>query len=122
MTRNKFESDICNKIGTKYKYESLKLRYVVSHTYTPDFIDETNKVIIETKGRMLGKDRAKMIEVRKQNPGWRIIFVFQDPNKKISSSPKSKSYREWAEKNDFEWILGADILSGTVKLDDFLCS
>lgn len=98
---SKFEKTVEKKVGLD-KNDSFKLPYVTEHTYTPDFVDEETKTIIESKGYFDAKARSKMIAVKKQNPGWKIVLVFQNPNNKISKKSKT-TYAEWAKKNGFDW-------------------
>ena len=100
--RNEFEEKIAAQLGPTYEYETIKLPYVIPHTYTPDFIDRANKVIIEGKGRLTSFDRQKMIAVKKQNPDWTYIILFQNPNLKLYKGSKT-SYAQWAEKHGFQW-------------------
>ena len=83
------------------KNVSLKLPYTIDYTYTPDFVDHDEKIIFETKGFFPPEERRKMIAVKKANPDWHIIMVFQNPNAKINKKSKT-TYSQWAIKNGFE--------------------
>ena len=50
--RSKLEervADLLSNLGVSYEYESIKIPYVIQHTYTPDFC-LPNGVWLETKG------------------------------------------------------------------------
>lgn len=100
--RSFFESQVAATLGPEWQYESIKLPYVIEHTYTPDFIDPINKQIIEVKGRLDPSERAKLLAVVKQNPDWEVTVLFQYPNTKIAKGSKT-SYAEWAAKNGIKW-------------------
>lgn len=102
--RSGFEDKVINDLKTKelpYKYESLKISYVKSHTYTPDLI-LPNGVVVELKGRFTSSDRSKHLEVKKQYPDIDLRFVFQDANKPLRKGSKT-TYGMWATKNGFIW-------------------
>lgn len=100
-TRNRFEAAWQSK-HPHHEYETIKLAYTIEHTYTPDFIDQANSTIYETKGFFDATSRAKMLAVKRAHPGWKIVLVFQKPNIKISRR-SSTTYWQWAEKNGFDW-------------------
>jgi hypothetical protein len=109
--RSNFEAkfaDLLNTAGIGFSYEPTSYEYVLTHTYTPDFRIAPD-IYVETKGLMDGRDRSKMLEVRKQNPHIVIILCFQNPDLKLSKSSKT-SYRQWAEKHGFLWC-NSDIFS-----------
>lgn len=85
-----------------YEPASPIVRYVVPARYIPDFL-LPNGVFVEAKGWLRPRDRAKMLRVKKENPGIDIRFVFQRANSRIGKSPNSLSYAEWAEKHGFLW-------------------
>lgn len=86
---------------TKLPYETTKLPYVKSHTYTPDF-QIGPQTFVETKGKLTGADRTKHLLIKAQHPEVRVIFVFMAPHNKLSKKSKT-TYAMWAEKNGFEW-------------------
>ncbi len=107
--------------GVKVSFESLKIPYRVPETrrtYTPDF-PLPNGIIVETKGKLEPKDRAKHLFIKLQHPELDIRFVFQRPNDKIVKGSNT-TYAMWAEKYGFKWavkIIPADWLKepGPVK-------
>lgn len=91
-------------LGIEFGFEATKVSYLVpetKHVYTPDFT-LPNGILIETKGKLEPKDRAKHIFVRNQNPELDIRFVFQRPHDKINKGSPT-TYAAWAEKNGFKW-------------------
>ena len=111
---NKFRSGFEKKIydsatdaGFKLDFErkDSTLRYTRIATYLPDFT-LGNGILVETKGRFTAADRAKMLNVRKQNPGVDIRFVFQRSNNRLTRSPNSKTYIDWCEQHGFQWAQG----------------
>lgn len=73
--------------------------------YIPDFV-LANGVIVETKGRLTQPDRAKMLNVVRDNPDLDIRFVFQRAGNRITRSKNSLTYWQWAEKHGFPWAQG----------------
>ena len=71
--RSKFEEQVCDKLTQqkiKFKYEPIKIKYVIpetNHTYIPDVI-LPNGIIIEIKGRLTKQDRFKHLYIQKQKP------------------------------------------------------
>ena len=47
---SKWESELLNTILNGWDLHTNKIKYVVEHTYTPDFINLDKRFIIETKG------------------------------------------------------------------------
>lgn len=101
--RNRFEKKIAAELGPNYSYEPIKLKYVVEHHYTPDFVDGFD--IVETKGYFPPEDRRKMKAVRDQHPEYNITIVFQNPDLKLNKRSKT-SYADWCRKNNIGWRKG----------------
>lgn len=99
--RNKFEA-LFQARNPDLEYETLKLGYTIEHTYNPDFIDHESKTIFETKGLWEPADRRKILAVIKQHPGWRLVMVFQNPNRTISKKSKT-TYAAFCERHCIEW-------------------
>ena len=112
--RSKYEKAIYGDIPAKYKrrveYEPSDptMRYTLPKRYIPDF-DLGNGVYVEAKGYFKSADRTKMLRVRKENPGVDLRFLFQRANNRLTKSPNSMMYWEWAEKHSFEWSEGTKI-------------
>ncbi|MCW2317106.1 hypothetical protein M2322_002660 [Rhodoblastus acidophilus] len=92
------------KHGQPVLYETFKIRYAIPlswHTYTPDF-RLVNGILVETKGRWLMEDRAKMLFVKVQYPDLDIRLVFSRGKTPISTGAKT-TCAEWAEKHGMKW-------------------
>lgn len=90
--------------GLKVDYESIKVPYTVPERkakYTPDF-PLPNGIIIETKGKLEPKDRAKHLLIKLQHPDLDIRFVFQRPYDPIVKG-SATTYAAWADKHGFKW-------------------
>lgn len=103
--RNRFEDRVARELGPDWAYEPMKLRYTTDHLYTPDFVHAETRTIRETKGYFPPEDRRKMKAVVAQNPDWRFIIVFTDPEKRISKTSKV-TYAAWCDKNGIAWERG----------------
>lgn len=88
-----------------YEPDNPVVRYVVPARYIPD-LSLGNGVLVEIKGWLRPRDRAKMARVKKDNPELDIRFVFQRANSRVGKSPNSLTYWQWAEKNNFPWAEG----------------
>jgi len=88
--------------GTEFEYETLKLPYVKKHIYKPDFILK-NGIIVETKGKFTGEDRAKHLAVRKEHPHLDIRFVFARDN--YMTKKHVGRYSDWCNKYGFIYAL-----------------
>ncbi len=84
-----------------YQYESVRIEWVISHKYLPDFI-LPNGIVIETKGRFVSADRRKHLQIKKQHPEIDIRFVFSNSKAKLYKGSKS-TYADWCIKNDFKF-------------------
>lgn len=90
--------------GIDYTYESVKVPYVITHIYNPDFILLKSNIYIETKGNLDPADRGKHLIVRKQHPEIDLRFIFMVADKKMIRS--KMTHREWADKHGFMWAEG----------------
>mgnify|MGYP003624224814 FL=1 len=84
-----------------YDYETIKLEWVISHKYLPDFI-LPNGIVVETKGMFVSTDRRKHLQVKAQHPDIDIRFVFSNSNSKLYKGSKS-TYADWCVKNGFKY-------------------
>lgn len=92
------------RLGHPVLYETFKIRYAIPmswHTYTPDF-RLANGIIVETKGRWLMADRAKMLFVKLQYPDLDIRLVFSRGKTPISQGAKT-TCAEWATKHGMQY-------------------
>ena len=118
-------NEYLTSLKLKFLYEPVKIKYVipaVNRNYIPDFVitkkkkltqkDLEEAVIIETKGRLTGRDAKKMILVRDQNPTLTIKFVFpvdaiMHKGKKGRDGGKYR-YSDWCVDNNFEFYVGKE--------------
>lgn len=108
VLRSSFEDKVVadlNRLNINYAYESVKLTYTQTHTYTPDIV-LSNNIIVELKGYFKPGDRGKHKRVRMSNPELDIRFVFQNARKTINKTSKT-TYGDWADKNGFKWAEGS---------------
>ena len=99
--RSGFEATLANQLkrgGVSFQYETLKLEYTKTATYTPDFI-LPNGIIIEAKGVWTVDDRKKHLLVREQHPHLDIRLVFMNASNKIRKGSDT-TYARWCEKKN----------------------
>lgn len=88
------------------KYEPQKYKFIqpeIERTYIPDFKTGRSNIYIEAKGKLDLDTRKKMLWFRDSNPNIRIVFLFQNPDNKITKRSKT-TYAMWATDNGFEWL------------------
>ena len=88
------------------KYEPQRFKFIqpeVERTYIPDFKTGRSNIFIEAKGKLDLETRKKMVWFRDSNPTVRIIFLFMNPDNKITKRSKT-TYAMWATDNGFEWL------------------
>ena len=90
--------------GVDFKYENIKLPYVLERVYNPDFDLSQFGFILEAKGLLDRDSKAKMVAVKKQYPQLDIRFLFMQADKKIPGS--KQTHAQWADKNGFPWAEG----------------
>lgn len=105
LYKSEFERKVAAKLKKlrrhHFRYELVKIPYVLEHTYNPDWTSIRNGTILEVKGYLDSDDRRKMLAVKAQHPNLRIVFLFMKPHQKM---PKMKTtHAEWAAKKGFEW-------------------
>jgi len=108
--RSKLEkqvADLLGELSVEFKYEAVKVPYVIQHSYTPDFC-LPNGIWLETKGYWDSKDRKKILEVIKQNPDIDLRMVFQAPFNTISKKSKT-TYAQWCDKHGIKWTSWSSI-------------
>jgi hypothetical protein len=105
--RSGLEADNCKHLedkGIPYEYEKHKIRWEDHQwrNYTPDFVLDSNGIIVETKGRFVAADRRKHLKVKEQYPKLDIRFVFTNSKTKINKGSKT-SYGDWCERHGFQY-------------------
>lgn len=106
--RSKFEKHVYEAAGRRkldYEPSDSKILYTQTKRYIPDFV-LPNGIVVEAKGYFTSKDRTKMLNVAKNNKHLDIRLVFQRANNRLTKSPNSLTYWQWAEKHGFPWAEG----------------
>lgn len=106
--RSKYEKRVYENRGEReldYEPTTPVISYNTPARYIPDFRLQ-NGVYIECKGYFDSRSRAKMLRVKKQNQGLDIRMLFQRASNRITKSPNSMTYWQWAEKHGFPWSEG----------------
>lgn len=101
--RSKFEFKIAQELklqGVPFEYETIKIPYTISKTYSPDFI-LGNGIMIEAKGMFKREDRKKHLLIKEQNPEFDIRFVLQGPNTRVPGARYSCA--DWCERHGFKY-------------------
>ena len=96
---------ILKKHIPRVKYEPDAIPYkqpAKERKYTPDF-KVANGVYIEAKGKLDLATRQKMVWFRNMHPRITIIFLFMNPDNKITKRSKT-TYGMWATKEGFLWL------------------
>lgn len=97
---------VLKKEFSAVKYEPQRFKFIqpeVERTYIPDFKTGRSNIFIEAKGKLDLETRKKMVWFRDSNPTVRIIFLFMNPDNKITKRSKT-TYAMWATDNGFEWL------------------
>ena len=96
---------ILKKNFPSVKYEPDVIDYIQpekSRRYNPDFKVGKN-IYIEAKGKLDLATRQKMVWFKQCNPNITIIFLFMNPDNRITKRSKT-TYWVWAEKEGFLWL------------------
>lgn len=104
--RSGFERTLATSLkarGVSFEYETLKLPYTISHTYSPDII-LANGVIVEAKGRFMKGETAKMKAVKAAHLHLDLRLCFMNAHAKIPG--QKQTHAEWADRNGFLWSDG----------------
>ena len=107
--KSKLEEKVWATLKREYptvKYEPQKFKFIqpeIERTYIPDFKTGRTSIFLEAKGKLDLETRKKMVWFKQSNPSIRIIFLFQNPDNKITKRSKT-TYAMWATDNGFEWL------------------
>lgn len=106
--KSKFEINIAKQLTKKkvrFEYEPFKMPFTQPEkrrSYLPDFEIKANSLLIEAKGKLTKEDRDKLVWVREQHPGKKVVLLFMNAfNRLRKNSPTT--YADWATKNGFDW-------------------
>jgi hypothetical protein len=126
MMRSNFERTCASELmlmGVSFEYESIEMEFhsrvrsgtcnecggtdvVKIRWYTPDFVLEDKKIIIEAKGKFTAENRTKMLDVIRDHPEWDIRMWFMYDNK---LAKKSKiRYSDWCKKHGITYHCGKE--------------
>lgn len=115
---SKFEKKLVGVLK-QCSYHTDTIPYVQYKNYEPDFIykDESGfTYYIEAKGWFRdGAEARKYVDVKRDLPAFsELVFIFQNPNKKMPGAKRRKdgTYRtmkEWAEKYGIEYYTEATL-------------
>jgi predicted nuclease of restriction endonuclease-like RecB superfamily len=104
--RNDFERRIYGELVKTFgkknvNYETIKLPYIETKIYTPDFIIDTEdgQILVETKGFFRKENMRTMKAVKEMHPDLDLRMIFQQ-DKKYS---KRMRYSDWADKYGFKY-------------------
>ncbi len=103
-----FQNAKKKKKKVEYEPQDSHLHYTLPRKYIPDF-RLPNGVLVEAKGRFTAADRTKLLRVRLENPEIDLRLLFQRANNRLTKSPNSLMYWQWAERHDFIWAEGETI-------------
>ena len=107
--KSKLEEQVWKILKSNFpsvKYEPDKFKYIQpekERTYIPDFKTGKKNIYLEAKGKLDLDTRQKMVWFRDTNPNITIIFLFMNPDNKITKRSKT-TYSKWAEDNNFLWL------------------
>jgi len=107
--KSKLEEQVWKILKSNFpsvKYEPDKFKYIQPEkeiTYIPDFKTGKKNIYLEAKGKLDLDTRQKMVWFRDTNPHITIIFLFMNPDNKITKRSKT-TYSKWAEDNNFLWL------------------
>lgn len=122
LFKSKLEEQVWKQLKARFpsvKYEPDKYKYIQpekQRTYVPDFKTGRRKIYLEAKGKLDLDTRQKMVWFKECNPDVTIVFLFMNPDNKITKKSKT-TYWMWAETNGFKWLdFRKDWLSAYIKL------
>ena len=122
MFKSKLEEQVWKILKDRFpstKYEPDKFNYTQpakERKYIPDFKTGRKKIYLEAKGKLDLDTRQKMVWFKQDNPDVTVIFLFMNPDNKITKRSKT-TYWMWAEANGFPWLdFRKDWLSDYIKL------
>lgn len=96
-----------------WEHHTDKFKYVVKHSYEPDFIRtlQGTKILLESKGRFWDyAEYSKYVWVRENLPDdTELVFLFANPstpmpNAKVRKDGTKRTHGEWASSNGFRWF------------------
>ena len=98
--RSGLESALADTLTKEFIYEPYNLPYTTHRKYTPDFVNEDKKILIEAKGYFRVGDTQKYKAIRDSMPEWELVFVLSNPLTKVRKGSKM-TMGQWCEKEGF---------------------
>jgi hypothetical protein len=106
-----------------FRYEPYSLKYTTSmrngtckdcggenvgqfRSYTPDFVSTSGSFVVEAKGKWVGRDRTKILEIIKQHPDVTFYMLFMR-NNWLTTKRKTK-YSDWCNAHGIEFSIGVN--------------
>ncbi len=123
--RSGFEAEMAGVLGKRgivFKYEDGTIKYdapvrggrcnscgsklvVKGRVYVPDF--RIGPIVLETKGKLDGPGRTKLLAIKASNPTLDLRLVFQRDNRIRRGS--TTKYSEWARSHGFKFHVGTKL-------------
>ncbi len=91
---------VLTKLGVKYTYEKVKIKYYIEYEYRLDFLVES-VIMVETKGYFDAADRRKHLAIKKCHPELDIRFLFMN-NGRIHKLSETR-YSDWCIRHGFKY-------------------
>ena len=126
-----WEYELHTGILDSWDFHFDKIKYVVEHSYEPDFTRKINNktILLEAKGRFWDyAEYSKYVWINKALPkNTELVFLFANPNAPMPQAKRRKdgtkrSHGEWASANGFKWFSEESIPSAWInelKRDSF---
>lgn len=96
-----------------WEHHTDKVKYIVEHTYEPDFVRtlQDRIILLESKGRFWDHaEYSKYIWIRENLPeNTELVFLFAKPSSpmpgsKVRKDGTKRTHSEWATANKFRWF------------------
>jgi hypothetical protein len=123
--KSALEKRVAGSLSKGYTYEpkSSKLKYMIPHTYTPDFVNpDTPNIYLEVKGYFrTSAEASKYVHIALNNPDVEIIFIFHNANKKAHPNCRPRkdgsilTLHEWCNNKGFLYYLEKELPPEIVK-------
>ena len=107
-----WEYEIHQTVLKDWSHHWDNIKYVVKHTYEPDFVKviDDKTILIEAKGRFWDyQEYNKYVWIRNSlKPNQELVFLFLSPYAPMPQAKRRKdgtkrTHAEWADKNNFLW-------------------
>lgn len=104
------EQEVAQQLGSKWNYEPWNINYYILKNYTPDFVNEEKKIVIEVKSFFRWNQERQYLFVKDQveKHGYEYIMALEFPQRKLRKGAKI-TIAEWCDKHDIRWIATKDL-------------